>query len=204
MPRPKDSQRTQIQQETRIKLLAAATQEFARRGYPRASIDDISQVAGFAKGTIYNYFPSKRELMLALIEAIAAQHLEYMTRQVQAVQDPAEKLERFFTAGFQFVREYYPQAQVLVNNLYGPDDEFKAVMYERYQPMFALVEGILQDGMQAGSFRQLDARQTAALLMNIYLGAASQADADGRTWIEAQQVADFCLYALGSAPPESE
>src|SRR4029450_10196586 len=55
------------------KLLAACGEQFARVGLERANVDAISLAAGYAKGTIYNYFPSKEELFLAVVEEAAAQ-----------------------------------------------------------------------------------------------------------------------------------
>jgi len=63
MPRYKESERVQIKFDTRQLLLQAATEVFARDGYEKANINRISKTAGFAKGTIYNYFESKRALM---------------------------------------------------------------------------------------------------------------------------------------------
>src|SRR6266516_6288207 len=60
-------------QTTRARLLAAAAQEFGRAGFERANVDAISLAAGYAKGTIYNYFPSKEELFLAVVEEASAQ-----------------------------------------------------------------------------------------------------------------------------------
>src|SRR5260370_5042242 len=60
-------------QATRARLLAAAAEEFSRAGLERASIDAISLAAGYGKGTIYNYFPSKEELFLAVVEEASAQ-----------------------------------------------------------------------------------------------------------------------------------
>src|SRR5260370_1523109 len=60
-------------QATRARLLAAAAEEFSRAGLERASIDAISLAAGYGKGTIYNYFPSKEELFLAVLEEASAQ-----------------------------------------------------------------------------------------------------------------------------------
>jgi AcrR family transcriptional regulator len=48
-----------VKETTRARLLTAAAAEFARAGFERASVDAISLAAGYAKGTIYNYFPSK-------------------------------------------------------------------------------------------------------------------------------------------------
>jgi len=53
---------------TRQKLVEAASREFAEVGYARANISTISEKAGFAKGTVYNYFRSKYNLLLAVVE----------------------------------------------------------------------------------------------------------------------------------------
>src|SRR5215472_1710382 len=58
---------------TRERLLAAAAEEFGRVGLERASVDAISVGAGFGKGTVYNYFSSKEELFLSVVEAATAQ-----------------------------------------------------------------------------------------------------------------------------------
>jgi AcrR family transcriptional regulator len=54
-------------EETRARLLGAAAQVFAKKGYERASVDDIAQAAGFTKGAVYWNFASKEELFLALV-----------------------------------------------------------------------------------------------------------------------------------------
>src|SRR5258707_13993437 len=64
---------SEAKQATRARLLAAAAHEFGRAGLERANVDAISVAAGYAKGTIYNYFPSKEELFLAVVEQALAQ-----------------------------------------------------------------------------------------------------------------------------------
>jgi AcrR family transcriptional regulator len=63
MPRFKEEDRNQLKGETRRALLEAAALEFAREGYNGANINRISTAAGYAKGTIYNYFESTRSCM---------------------------------------------------------------------------------------------------------------------------------------------
>jgi AcrR family transcriptional regulator len=197
MPRPKKAERAEVLGETRQRLLTAATEEFARLGYEAANIDRISQAAGFAKGTIYNYFPSKRDLMLSLIESVSTLHLEYVAERVRREEDPARRLERFFEAGFNFISDYLPQSQVMIGNLYGPDPQFKETMYHAYLPMFDLVGSeIIAEGIEQGIFRQVAPQATAALLMTIYLGTASQVNEEGRPWQSASQLADFVLNGL--------
>jgi TetR/AcrR family fatty acid metabolism transcriptional regulator len=52
----------------RKQLLNAATRVFARKGYWSASIADIIQAAGVARGTFYLYFRSKRDVFLAIAD----------------------------------------------------------------------------------------------------------------------------------------
>lgn len=68
--------REKVRSESRQRLLQAATVAFAQEGYVGANINRISRAAGFAKGTVYNYFPSKRALMLTLIDTIAEAHID--------------------------------------------------------------------------------------------------------------------------------
>jgi AcrR family transcriptional regulator len=197
MARHKEAERETVLSETRRLLLEAATTEFAREGYDGANINRISKAAGFAKGTIYNYFPSKRGLMLALIDEVSESHIDFVLEQVQEEGDPGHRLERFFEAGFAFISDHLSQARVMINTLYGPDVEFKTHMYQAYQPLFQLVSNdIIAAGISRGVFREVDPDATAALLMTIYLGAGSQVDEDGRAWLDPSQVAAFALHAL--------
>jgi len=54
-------------EQTRARLLQAAGEVFAERGYERASLDDVAGAAGLTKGAIYSSFASKDELFYALM-----------------------------------------------------------------------------------------------------------------------------------------
>jgi AcrR family transcriptional regulator len=186
--------------ETRRLLLDAATEEFAREGYNGANINRISIAAGFAKGTIYNYFPSKRALMLSLIDVIAASHYRLVAEQVRQEEDPVRRLERFFWAGFGWIVDNLSRGKVMLTMLNGPDVEFKVRMWQGYQPMHQLIiEEILAPGMEQGIFRQEDPASTAGLLMTLYLGVGSTVDEQGRSQLTPDWIAEFVLIGLRNA-----
>lgn len=56
----------------REQLLEAAKRVFARRGYPAVNIADICKEAKVARGTIYQYFRNKRDVLMELLDEIAA------------------------------------------------------------------------------------------------------------------------------------
>ncbi len=197
MPRFREEDRERMKGDTRRALLEAAALEFAREGYNGANINRISTSAGYAKGTIYNYFKSKRALMQTLIEDTAAMHLAYLNERVLQAEMADRRLEIFFKAGFEFVSANIARGQAIVNNLYGPDVGFKDIMYQAYLPIFELVgRDILALGMEQEIFTRLDPTTMSTLVMLIYLGVAAQIGPEGKPWLDVHLVADFAVRGL--------
>src|SRR5690348_16252711 len=63
MPRDKDA--------TRQRILDAAEEVIAEKGYHGAAVDDIAEVAQTSKGGFYFHFPNKQAIFLALIDALS-------------------------------------------------------------------------------------------------------------------------------------
>ena len=201
MARHAKAEKDQVQSETRKKLLDAAAEEFATRGFQGANINHISQSAGFAKGTVYNYFPSKRELMLALINEIADQHADFITSRVEVETDPVQRLKRFFTAGFQFARQFPTLTQISISAVYGYDHEFKAQIFEGYDEFFTFImEDIITYGIKREVFKPMDVDPGAAFLMSLYLGNISILGPEeyDENWIEG--IMDFVLQGWAQTP----
>jgi AcrR family transcriptional regulator len=73
---------------TRKRILDAARELFDRVGFDAATTRDIAQAATIATGTLFNYFPTKEAIAVALVgEAVAAARQEFVD------QDPHESLE---------------------------------------------------------------------------------------------------------------
>jgi AcrR family transcriptional regulator len=68
--------RAEKQAETKAALLAAAADEFTRVGYDAATVDAITDAAGFSRGAFYSNFDSKEELFLTLIESRIGSRLQ--------------------------------------------------------------------------------------------------------------------------------
>jgi AcrR family transcriptional regulator len=71
MPRKRPVQQTRARR-TRDDLLEAAGEVFANQGYPGATIDDITAIAGVSKGAFYFHFESKEDVFVALVQGWAS------------------------------------------------------------------------------------------------------------------------------------
>ena len=197
MPRLPAATKDEIQMDTRQRLLETATDEIAENGFVSANINQISIRAGYAKGTIYNYFPSKHSLMLALIDEIGAKHTDFIVTQVLLEEDPVQRMKLFFRAGFAFVEQYPLKARIAISVVYGHDEEFKQRIYKTYQKLFSLIiQDIVATGITDGVFKPVNTDVTAGMLMSLYLGSCSQIDSSGKIFFDPDQVASFALEGL--------
>src|SRR5262247_935589 len=80
--------------EKREAILRAATDVFAGRGFFNAQVADIARAAGVAAGTVYLYFRSKDELLVAIFERTMQQAMEEGNAAIAGVQDARERLRR--------------------------------------------------------------------------------------------------------------
>jgi len=80
--------RTEQTQRNRAAVLAAAKRVFIARGYHAASLDQISEEAGFSKGVVYSQFRNKADMFLALLEDRIAERAEENARLVETLTGP--------------------------------------------------------------------------------------------------------------------
>ena len=142
----------EVREATRARLLTAAAEEFAQAGFERASVDAISLAAGYAKGTIYNYFPSKEELFLAVVEEALAQAAA-TTGPPPPSASAWERLAAVLADFCGWASQHDPLARVLVREcLMGTPGLYPRVIGAEW-PLTGELEAIIADGIANGELR---------------------------------------------------
>src|SRR3954454_16823751 len=80
--------RSEQTERNRAAVLAAARRVFLARGYHAASLDQISEEAGFSKGVVYSQFRNKADMFLALLEDRITERAEENARLVETLTGP--------------------------------------------------------------------------------------------------------------------
>jgi AcrR family transcriptional regulator len=87
----------------RLQLLGAARDVFVAQGYHAAAMDEIAERAGVSKPVLYQHFPGKLELYLALLDESADQLVGIMSRALSSTTDNRERVPATFKAFYDFV-----------------------------------------------------------------------------------------------------
>jgi AcrR family transcriptional regulator len=141
---------------TRARILAAATQEFARHGLAGARGDRIARAARSSERMVYYYFGSKEGLFRAVLEA-AYLSLQQAERSVQLDDlPPLRALDEFCL----FVWRYYLEHPEFIG-LVNTENQYRAAhlrqspqLGELVSPIIGLLRGLLARGEAAGVFRR--------------------------------------------------
>jgi AcrR family transcriptional regulator len=89
----------------RLQLMSAAKSAFVTQGYHAAAMDDIADRAGVSKPVLYQHFPSKLELYLALLNESADEMVRLVRLALGATTDNHERVDNAVAAYFTFVAD---------------------------------------------------------------------------------------------------
>lgn len=90
---------------THARLLTAAASLFAERGFGGTSMADIAERVGVRKASLYNYYPSKDELLMELLRQSLAAANDYCLTGLDAPGTVEERLWRYLRGAVEFARE---------------------------------------------------------------------------------------------------
>src|SRR6187549_3746335 len=90
MATPARDRHARRREQTRAKLVEAATTMFARQGVERTRINEITDEADVGFGSFYNHFENKDAIVEAVLGETAAAHAEAIVSITAGVDDPAE------------------------------------------------------------------------------------------------------------------
>jgi AcrR family transcriptional regulator len=190
----------------RGRLLEAAAAEFACHGMAAANINRISLAAGLAKGTVYNYFPSKEALFLAVVREAC----ERMTRRSGQLPSSAPTRARLLAAvssDLEWARENEAFARVLVRESLAGDGRFLPQIEQAAAPFISHVARILHEGVQRGEIRgDVPVGELALLFVGLGELALVHYWGTGGGWPLAEAIPGLVVrqFLEGAAAPPQE
>jgi len=160
----------------RTELLTAARTVFAKKGFHDATIDDIAESAEVAKGTVYLYYKSKREIYLeALRYGIELLNSELNVKAA----GPGTSLERlrllaatkmeFFEENRDFFNIYYSELGKLPSHPAGLE-----LVKDLYFKQAKIFERLLREGIRRREIRSLNVEKMAFAIADLTRDVTTQ------------------------------
>ncbi|MBM7622616.1 TetR family transcriptional regulator [Sporohalobacter salinus] len=136
-------------------ILKAAAEVFADKGFYKATVIEIAKQAGIAKGTIYLYFDSKRDLFKSLIIS----KFEFLYYGAQEDKDNKNNFEdmikSIITRELKFFAEEADLSKSIIFGFSGMDEEVKVALCEIREKYREVIKEIIQLGIEDEVIRNI-------------------------------------------------
>jgi AcrR family transcriptional regulator len=164
-------------------LLDAAMEVFVARGYHAAAMDEIADRAGVSKPVLYQHFPGKQELYLALLDESVGRLVEAVAGAVRSTSDNRQRVNATFAAYFGYVAEHSGTFKLVFESDFSSEPAVRARLDAADRECADLISQVIRE--DAGL------ADDEAYLLSI--GMIGMAQVSARYW----------LSTLGSIPREA-
>ncbi|MBL4834851.1 MAG: TetR/AcrR family transcriptional regulator [Pseudomonas sp.] len=180
-------------------ILSAAVQVFSEQGFRCTEVQQVADLAGVGKGTIYRFYPTKDELFQAAVEDVMQRLTAQVDNAVCAIDDPLEHLRAGFKAYMAFFQAHPQAIELFVHE----SAEFRRVGQPRY---FAYSDmrrqawiDVYQQLIDSGRCRVNDPQQMLDVIGNLAYGSVLVNRISGRNEsldVIADQLLDMILFGV--------
>jgi AcrR family transcriptional regulator len=158
-------------------IMDAARKVFASKGFNATTMDDVAEHAGIAKGTLYLYFRSKREIFVAALVQGIRQLSKDTERRVEAASGVLGKIDAFVRTRVEYFesnRDFFLIYHSEIGDLLVHPAKQDGDMADLYLDQARLLEAVLTAGASNGEVRELRAAATAFTICDMTRGVIVQ------------------------------
>lgn len=160
------SKREANKERCRQDILDATRELFKSKGYECTTIEEVADLAGVSKATLYNYFSNKDSLLLGLIDQVVHNLQEYIHHELNETNRNIDKLKQLMV---RIVLDAMPYISISRRILWL-DAKENSVMYKNSLVLKQLFEGLIDKAKAEGDIRKdLSTETICDLLMGAYL-----------------------------------
>lgn len=165
--------------DKRIKILKAALDVFAEKGFRTSRMADVADVAEIGKGTIYEYFRSKEDLFMELFTFVMKGPVDYQFRKTDPTIKPAERLERLVVSSLNAYHKMEKFYYVLIGFRAEHRERHTQTFYRSqftklYKEFRKEVGAIIEEGIMDGTFQAVNTDHLASTVIAVMEGLMSQ------------------------------
>jgi AcrR family transcriptional regulator len=158
---------------TRTKLFEVATELLGEKGFGSTTVDEIAELAGVAKGTIYYHFDSKSELVETLIAEGLEPLAEQMRDAAKGASSARDALSALARVELAFIRDHTAFAKLVMTELWREDRVWRETLLLLRERIGVVIREQVERGIAAGELRSdIDPQFAARALFALTATAA--------------------------------
>ncbi|MFV9510430.1 TetR/AcrR family transcriptional regulator [Tepidibacillus sp. LV47] len=150
-------------------ILKSAFQVFTEKGFHSAKVSDVAELAKVGKGTVYEYFASKEDLLRGVIEAGIKYYIQKLNEQVKDSVSPWEKIRKIIKKHGEMLRSGQNFSQLMFENFGVMTKEFHQFLIEQRQGIMQIIQNILKEGIELGQIKPISLELGARMILGMMI-----------------------------------
>jgi AcrR family transcriptional regulator len=175
----------------RKEILDEAADLFAARGYADTDTQVLADRLHVGKGTLYKYFPSKRELFLAAVDRVMRRLREAVDAAIEAVEDPLERVSIAIRAYLDFFAEHPGFVELLVQERAHFKDRKRPTYFEHRDANVGRWKALFASLIAEGRVRKVPVERITDVLSQLVYGTMFTNHFAGQRKSSAAQAGDI-------------
>jgi AcrR family transcriptional regulator len=186
--RPKDPG---LPARRRGEILDAATALFAANGYRCTDLQDVADLLGVGKGTLYRYFPTKQVLFQAAVDRVMTGMREAIEAEVERATDPLDRIGRGMRAYLGYFDRHPEFVELIMQERAEFRDRKKPTYFEHREKNIGRWRELYEGLIAAGRVRDVPVDRITDAVSNLLYGAMFTNYFAGRKKTLADQADDL-------------
>jgi AcrR family transcriptional regulator len=154
------------------RLMEAAADAFAAKGFHATSTRDIASRAGLSPAGVYVHFASKEDLLFQLSREGHEAARDMLVAAAEAAASPTEALRAIMRVFSQWHAEHFRVARIVQYEFQNLTPEHREAVLGLRKEIDGVVRDVLTQGVAAGEFTVTDVRDTALALLSMAVDVA--------------------------------
>jgi AcrR family transcriptional regulator len=191
--------------ETRLRLFRCALQLFAERGYPNVTVEDITEAADVGKGTFFNYFESKDQVLSVMAEIQLGKVKEALTMAEAGERRIRTVLHHLFLSSAEEPGRSPALARALLSSFLASEGVRRVMAHNLASEGRTMLSQIVAAGQER---KEIDSRlkkdKVAIQIQQAFMGTLLLWSLEGQPALEVWAEESFQHFWRGVAAPAQE
>lgn len=162
------AKRRELTQMRQKQILDVAAGVFSKKGFARTQVDEIANLAGLGKGTVYRYFKDKENLFLSIVDKGLENLKDLALESMAKEKEPLDKIKKVIEVYLKFFEKRSDLIRIFIHEQSEFQKRIQKRYYQHYYEHVNKVEEVFKEAQALGLIKKrINPRLAIAILTDM-------------------------------------
>lgn len=189
---------TNLKEQRKIEIIKSAMQVFGEHGYYRGKVEEIAINAGIGKGTVYEYFQSKKEIFQEMLQYMFDSYIEAAIKSTSNQTTVRDKLIALLDFHWNFISTHADVIEQSFFRFENISESIRPHIFKVHRRIFKFILNIVVEGIEKGEINpEVDKEMASIVLLSTISGSNIKRIVSDEDFIDSGTIIDMIFEGIG-------